>query len=153
MEGSSKRDEPQASSSTTASASASASASGSNTTADRVNFAVTTPAASTSDDLPSYNTVQSSKFGPASTRPRRSYAAAATDKEEGDIEMLDALMGGGIDRAHALRLLRSYNGDVEKTATALLEEGATAATEGAVTFMPNLGPEDMAISRSRSPPG
>lgn len=77
---------------------------------------------------------------------------APTDKEERDIDLLNGMMGGWIDRKQALRVLRSYNGNIEKAAIALLEDGTPGASEGALTFMPTTDPVESGSSRPRSPP-
>ena len=44
----------------------------------------------------------------------------ATPKELSDVDELNAMMGGTLDKAHALALLRKHHNDLDKAATALL---------------------------------
>ncbi|KAL0567984.1 hypothetical protein V5O48_014003, partial [Marasmius crinis-equi] len=43
-----------------------------------------------------------------------------TEKEKEDVGMLSAMMGSEVDSTMALRVLRKFNGDVEKAADAML---------------------------------
>ncbi|KAI0718526.1 hypothetical protein C8T65DRAFT_638279 [Cerioporus squamosus] len=63
----------------------------------------------------------------------------ATPQEQADIETLSAMMGGNLDELHALTLLRKYNNNLEKAASALLE-GDTGADDPMYADLPRLEP-------------
>ena len=97
-----------------------------------------------SESPPNAQGTSQSQGGPSPAPP--------TDKERSNIELLDGMMGGGIDNMHALRLLRSFNGDVEKTASALLEGDTGGPSDGPIRLVPDIEPGDIGPSRPRSPP-
>ena len=76
----------------------------------------------------------------------------ATPQEAQDIEMLNSMMGGSLDPAHALRLLRKHSNNLEKAAAALLEGDTGEDDLGAYADMPNLEPLDTATVGPRTPP-
>ncbi|KAH9847035.1 hypothetical protein C2E23DRAFT_850401 [Lenzites betulinus] len=65
----------------------------------------------------------------------------ATPQEATDIETLNALMGGSLDPAHALRLLRKHK-DLDKAASALLEGDNGDNDSGPFADLPALQPLD-----------
>ncbi|KAI0643929.1 hypothetical protein C8Q79DRAFT_977495 [Trametes meyenii] len=75
----------------------------------------------------------------------------ATPQEVADIEMLSSMMGGSLDHAHALRLLRKHQNNLEKAASALLE-GDNGEDAGAFADLPALEPLDTATVGPRTPP-
>ena len=83
----------------------------------------------------------------------------ATPKELSDVDELNAMMGGTLDKAHALALLRKHHNDLDKAATALLE-GDTGAGSGAgadadaygFDDLPHLEPVDAPGQGPRTPP-
>lgn len=44
-------------------------------------------------------------------------------KEDGHVEVLTGLMGGVLDREAVRRVLRKYDGDIDKAATAMIDGG------------------------------
>ncbi|KAI0329993.1 hypothetical protein GY45DRAFT_1412263 [Cubamyces sp. BRFM 1775] len=76
----------------------------------------------------------------------------ATPQEAQDIEMLNSMMGGSLDPAHALRLLRKYSNNLEKAAAALLEGDTGEDDLGAYADMPNLEPLGATTVGPRTPP-
>ncbi|KAL1939454.1 hypothetical protein VTO73DRAFT_10010 [Trametes versicolor] len=78
--------------------------------------------------------------------------APATPQEAADIEILSGLMGGSLDPAHALRLLRKHNNNLEKAASALLEGDNGENDSGPFADLPALEPLDTATIGPRTPP-
>ncbi|KAI0357849.1 hypothetical protein OH77DRAFT_1583695 [Trametes cingulata] len=79
-------------------------------------------------------------------------AIPATPQEAADIETLNAMMGGSLDPAHALRLLRKHKNNLEKAASALLEGDNGEDDTGPYADMPNLEPLDAPTVGPRTPP-
>ena len=77
----------------------------------------------------------------------------ATPQEQGDIDTLNAMMGGNLDETHALALLRKHGNNLDKAASALLE-GDTGADAAQDIFadLPNLEPLDVPGVGPRTPP-
>ena len=80
-------------------------------------------------------------------------AMPATPQEQGDIDTLNAMMGGNLDETHALALLRKHGNNLDKAASALLE-GDTGADAAQDIFadLPNLEPLDVPGVGPRTPP-
>ncbi|KAI9068656.1 hypothetical protein FKP32DRAFT_1561274 [Trametes sanguinea] len=76
----------------------------------------------------------------------------ATPQEVSDIEMLNAIMDGNLDPAHALRVLRKHNNNLEKAASALLEGDTGEGEANPYADLPNLEPLDTATVGPRTPP-
>ena len=68
---------------------------------------------------------------------------APTPQEQEAVATLQAMMGEGVSADDALRVLRKYNGDMERTATALLEGetgGVLEAMDTSWSGGPAVGP-------------
>ncbi|KAH9937803.1 uncharacterized protein BXZ73DRAFT_100018 [Epithele typhae] len=79
----------------------------------------------------------------------------ATQQEADEIETLNAMMGGTLDPAQALALLRKHGGNLEKAASALLEGDTGADADNmadAFADLPGLEPLDGPEVGPRTPP-
>ncbi|KAI8972449.1 hypothetical protein BD414DRAFT_560365 [Trametes punicea] len=79
-------------------------------------------------------------------------ATPATPQEAADIEVLNAMMGGSLDPAQALRVLRKHNNNLDKAASALLEGDTGEGDANPYADLPSLETLDTATVGPRTPP-
>ncbi|KAI0634033.1 hypothetical protein C8Q77DRAFT_1109415 [Trametes polyzona] len=76
----------------------------------------------------------------------------ATAQEAADVETLTGLMGGSLDPAQALRVLRKHQNNIDKAASALLEGDNGDNDPGPFADLPALEPLDTSTVGPRTPP-
>ncbi len=77
----------------------------------------------------------------------------ATPLELAELDILRGMMGGAMDTDLALALLRRHGGNMDKTASALLEgDTADAVDPSLYADLPHLEPLDTPMAGPRTPP-